>query len=134
MRKYIIGSHHKFAYGLKCTLEFLTGAKDIYDISAYVDDVALEDQIEECFKKINEDDIVFIFTDMLGGSVNQKFFPYINDNVHLICGVNLPLVLSIVLQDDENINPSNITNIIDECKSQIIYMNQYGVEDNQYDE
>lgn len=134
MRKYIVASHHKFAYGLKCTLEFLTGEENVYDISAYVDDTALEKQIEKCFENIKDNDTVFIFTDMLGGSVNQKFFPYMSDKVHLICGVNVPLVLSIVLQAEEDIKAGKIQDIIDECKSQMIYMNKYELEDNQEDE
>ena len=39
MRRYIIASHHKLAYGLKDTVDFLTnGIKKIYDVNAYVDD------------------------------------------------------------------------------------------------
>ena len=40
MRRYIIASHHKLAYGLKDTVDFLTnGIKKIYDVNAYVEDV-----------------------------------------------------------------------------------------------
>ena len=36
MRRFIFASHHKLAYGLKDTVDFLTGAtKTIYDINAY---------------------------------------------------------------------------------------------------
>lgn len=39
MRRFIFASHHKLAYGLKDTVDFLTGAtKTIYDINAYLDD------------------------------------------------------------------------------------------------
>ena len=38
-----------------------------------------------------------MMTDMLGGSVNQQFCPYVNDHRHLICGINLPCALSLVI-------------------------------------
>lgn len=42
MRRYIIASHHKLAYGLKDTVDFLTnGIKKIYDVNAYVEDVEI---------------------------------------------------------------------------------------------
>ena len=55
MRRYIIASHHKLAYGLKDTVDFLTnGIKKIYDVNAYVEDVEdgekpIEEVVSELF-------------------------------------------------------------------------------------
>ena len=90
MRRFVIGSHHLLAHGLRDTLEFLTCKENIIDISAYVDDTDAEEQIAQVFASIAPEDEVIIMTDMLGGSVNQKFCPYMTEHRHLISGINLP--------------------------------------------
>lgn len=126
MRHYILASHHKLAYGLKDTLVFLTNMSEkINEISAYVDDaISIDKQIKDVFLNINKDDEVIIMTDLLGGSVNQKFYPFISEHVHLISGVNLPLALSLLLiPDDIKITKDKIITLIKEAKQQIIYAN-----------
>ena len=104
MRRYIIASHHKLAYGLKDTVDFLTnGIKKIYDVNAYVEDVEdgekpIEELVSELFASFDENDEVLVFADMTGGSVYQKFYPYLSDKVHVVCGINLPLTLALVLE------------------------------------
>jgi mannose/fructose-specific phosphotransferase system component IIA len=125
MRRFIIASHERFASGLKSTLAFLSGREDIVALSAYVDDIPLEQSIKEAFAGFGKDDEVVILTDMLQGSVNQKLHPYINDHVHLICGVNVPCAMSFALQpDDEPFTPGNIRAIIDAARAQILYVNE----------
>ncbi len=135
MRRFIIASHERFATGLKKTLEFLSGRDDIVDLSAYVDDTPLERSIRETFASFGKDDEVIILTDMMQGSVNQKFHPYINDHVHLICGVNVPCAMSFALQpDDEPITPEVVRTIIDSARSQILYVNEVKTETDENDE
>lgn len=134
MRRFIIASHHKFADGLKKTLEFLSDRDNIYAVSAYVDDVPVEEQIKKVFAKFNADDEVIIMTDMLQGSVNQKFYPYINNHVHLICGINVPCAMSFVMQPDEKFTSKSINEIINYARSQIIYVNDYRDGQNEDDE
>lgn len=128
MRRFIFASHHQLAYGLKDTVNFLTNSsKEIYDINAYMMDYErdLEDIIRDLFATFNEDDEVIVLTDVMGGSVCQKFFPYMNDHVHVLCGMNLPLALSIVMaNEDIPFQADRIANLIEECKKQIIYINQ----------
>lgn len=135
MRKVIIASHHLFAYGLTQTVAFLSGYKYLYDLSAYVNsEIEIQDQIDEIMKNINYEDEIFIFTDMLGGSVTQKFYPYMNERTHLICGMNLSLILSIVLHDEEELSKEEINNIIEESKQQTIYINDFKLNESDDDE
>ena len=61
----------------------------------------------------------------MGGSVYQKFYPYMNDLVHIICGMNLPLAMSLLLvPEKETLDKERISNIVEECRKQIIYVNQ----------
>lgn len=84
MRRFVIASHNLLARGLKDTLKFLTTRNDIIEISAYVEEMDLEKQIQEVFEAFLPEDEVIIMTDMLGGSVNQSLCPYMNDHRHLI--------------------------------------------------
>lgn len=126
MRHYILASHHKLAYGLKDTLVFLTNMSDkIQDISAYIDDTAsIDEQIKDVFSKIGDKDEVIIMTDLVGGSVNQKFYPLMNNHTHLISGVNLPLALSLLLiPEDTEITKEKVQALIKEAQEQIVYVN-----------
>ena len=126
MRRYIIASHHLLAHGLKDTLNFLTSMDGIIDISAYMDNTDLPTQIKELFDSFDPEDEVVMMTDMLGGSVNQQFCPYVNDHRHLICGINLPCALSLVLQpQDMPLTAETIRTIVEESRSHLIYVNEY---------
>lgn len=131
MRKIIIASHHQMAYGLYQTVQFLTKAPQVYEISAYVDDIDIQKQIEEVWTHIGPDDEVFIFTDIIGGSVTQKFFSYKSDKVHLICGMNLPLVIAAVLSSNNApMSPEEIRRMVKEAQDSIIYINEYENDNN----
>lgn len=135
MRRFVIASHHLLAYGLKDTLNFLTTKDNITDISAYMDESDLEEQIQKVFAAFAPDDEVVIMTDMLGGSVNQKFCAYMGENRHLICGINLPCALSLMLQpDDEPLSGKKIREIVEESRNHLIYVNEYESGENQEDE
>lgn len=128
MRRFIFASHHKLAYGLKDTVDFLTnGMKQIYDINAYVDDNEpdLEMIVKELFDTFESDDEVIVLADLMGGSVYQKFYPYLSDKVHVVCGMNLPLAMSLVLaSEDTPLTSEKVASLIEECKNQIVYVNQ----------
>lgn len=128
MRRFIFASHHKLAYGLKDTVDFLTnGMKHIYDINAYVEDNEpdLEIIVKQLFDTFESEDEVIVLADLMGGSVYQKFYPYMSDKVHVVCGMNLPLAMSLVLaSEDTPLTSEKVASLIEECKNQIVYVNQ----------
>lgn len=135
MRKILIASHSNMANGMKDTLEFLTSMDNIYAISGYIDKTPIKEQISIFQKTLDKDDEVIILSDMQGGSVTQEFCFITNDHIHLICGVNLPLALAFVLHpQDEKLTKEKIQSIIEEAQKQIIYMNEFSVEDEEGDE
>ena len=97
VRHIILASHHRFAAGLADTIEFLGGPTDMDVICAYVDETPLEDQVAEVFAKFDPADEVLVFTDILQGSVNQRFAPYVGEHVFLIAGANVALTLELAL-------------------------------------
>ncbi|MET1247394.1 PTS N-acetylglucosamine transporter subunit IIBC [Sporolactobacillus sp. STCC-11] len=126
MRKFIIASHHKMAEGVKDTLNYITGGQgNIYALSAYLKNIPIQEEIEELVKEIKEEDEVVIFTDLLGGSVNQAFSRYINrPHVHVITGMNLPVIMSLVLNPEPGyLTADQIHTALNEAKEQLVYVN-----------
>lgn len=126
MSKIIIASHNKLAQGLKDTLEYiLPNSLEIIPVTAYVDDQPLDEIVDGIFDKLEEDEQVIAFTDIMGGSVNQEFAKRIGrKNYFLVTGVNLPLLLNItlLLQNGE-VTEDDIRNAIEESKGQMFYVN-----------
>lgn len=138
MRRFIFASHHKLAYGLKDTVDFLTGAtKTIYDINAYLDDETkdIDTVVAELFASFDDEDEVVVLVDMRGGSVYQKFYPYMSDKVHVICGMNLPMALSLVLvPEDECLTSEKVEQVLMDCKNQLVYVNKMAASVDEDDE
>ena len=138
MRRFIFASHHKLAYGLKDTVDFLTGStKTIYDINAYLDDETkdIDTVVAELFASFDDEDEVVVLVDMMGGSVYQKFYPYMSDKVHVICGMNLPMALSLVLvPEDECLTSEKVEQVLMDCKNQLVYVNKMAASVDEDDE
>lgn len=138
MRRFIFASHHKLAYGLKDTVDFLTGAtKTIYDINAYLDDEAkdIDTAVAELFASFDDEDEVVVLVDMMGGSVYQKFYPFISEKVHVICGMNLPMALSFVLASEEEcLTSEKVEQVLMDCKNQLVYVNKMAASVDEDDE
>lgn len=138
MRRFIFASHHKLAYGLKDTVDFLTGStKTIYDINAYLDDETkdIDTVVAELFASFDDEDEVVVLVDMMGGSVYQKFYPYMSDKVHIICGMNLPMALSFVLvPEDECLTSEKVEQVLMDCKNQLVYVNKMAASVDEDDE
>ena len=73
MKQILIATHGKMASGIRYTAELIVGQMaEIETIDAYV---TPEDNVEKKFKEYfqkHEHDRVIVFTDLMGGSVNQK--------------------------------------------------------------
>lgn len=99
MTKFAIATHGNFAKGLESTLELFVPNQDIAFLSAYVDDLPpIEKQLEDFFAKLDNEELAIVFTDLFGGSVNQKvLLGSEGKNIQIIAGFNLPIVLEIIL-------------------------------------
>ncbi len=126
-RHIVIASHSTLAQGMANALKFFEGDNlKLNVLSAYVDNKPIEGQIEEIFDQFDKDDEVIVLTDLLGGSVNQKFFPYISrPHTHLITGMNLSLAMAITMEPVEGyLMSEKIQSIISEAKNQVKYVNE----------
>lgn len=133
MRHVVLASHHRFAQGLADTLEFLGAKCDFHVICAYVDDQPLEPQVAAVFERFGPDDEVLVLTDILAGSVNQKFMPYVGPNVFVVAGVNVVLAMELCLAPMPLTN-EGIEEAIAMTGQSIKLLNTIQVEDDEADE
>ncbi|ATA25376.1 hypothetical protein JMY81_18150 [Brenneria goodwinii] len=138
MRKIIIATHHRLAEGMKDTVKYiLPDVGEIIAISAYLTNTPIEEEISSVLDGINyQEDEVIVFTDMLGGSVNQGFSKYLkNKNLHIVTGVNLPVVMAILCELEESfISPDTIREAVNYSREQLIYVNDFMAEQSTHDE
>ena len=133
MRHVILASHHHFAQGLADTLEFLGCKNDFKVVCAYVDDSPLPPQVAEIFEGIAPEDEVLVFTDIMQGSVNQAFVPYIGPRVFLVAGVNVALVFELCLKP-EPLSAADIEASVEMARQSMKLINTVQVEDDEDDE
>ena len=82
--------------------------------------------VEAALNRCQGTEDILVFTDLLGGSVNQEFVKQLKPNVHLITGMNLPVIMALLLQlENQELSESLITQAIEEAKNQIIYVNHF---------
>ena len=89
-------------------------------MNTYVDDIDFHVELDKYFSNNTN---ILVLTDLFGGSVNQAIMQYITkENIEIITGVNIPLVLEILLS---NITGKNldIREIVSNAKEQIMFVN-----------
>lgn len=133
MRHVIIASHHRFAEGLADTLEFIGGVENMRAVCAYVDETPLEEQVAAAFASVAPDDEVLVLTDILQGSVNQAFAPYISGRVFLVAGVNVALCLELALSA-EPLSTEIISAALEQARAAMVLVNTYAAEVGEDDE
>jgi len=104
----IIISHGKLAEELLNALTIILGeAVNIEAISiGWYDDVEeSKKKINKCLKGVDQKNGVLIFTDMFGGTPSNLSFSFLKDNqIEIITGVNLPMLIKFVsLQRSNNL-------------------------------
>jgi mannose/fructose-specific phosphotransferase system component IIA len=127
----MIATHTNLAAGFKKALLFFTGTgEDIVTVCAYEDsDDSPRDEIERFFAAVDSRDTVVVFTDLLGGSVNQIMAEKLKTkNFHLITEANLSVIIAVATLGEEEINAESIRENIELCKSQMKYMNDLLIE------
>lgn len=120
MKQILIATHGKMASGIRYTAELIVGQlPEITTIDAYV---TPEDNVEEQFKEFFEQhkkDRIIVFTDLMGGSVNQKLMEYAKqENVTLVTGTNLPVLMQVMLADDD-VSEEEIEAYIEEARGEL---------------
>jgi fructoselysine/glucoselysine PTS system EIIA component len=126
-RKFLIATHGSFAKGIHSSLEIIMGAvENVYLIQAYVDEnKTIEEDLTSILGNTLEDDEWVIFSDLLGGSItNQILQVALRENVHVVAGFNLPVLLDVLLADMDSPVETVIEQAIVNGREQLVYVNK----------
>jgi len=121
MSKVLIASHANMASGTVSSLDFLSGmGSEVEVIDAYVngnDDFSSQ---LDAFLKENEGRNAVIFTDLEGGSVNQKILikTAALPNITVVTQFNLAVVIATVLSGND-LDLQEVQKLVDKCQVKI---------------
>lgn len=103
MRHIILTGHSRISEGIATAIEFVLGNNIPY-FNAYMEGEELySNKLREKISEYPPEDDIIILTDILGGSVNNDMMKFLDQrNIHLVCGMNLPLVVQLILSEEED--------------------------------
>lgn len=124
--QYIIATHHDMASGILDAVRILKGDyQNIHVLNAYVENDNFSREYENCLDKIDKNEKIIVLTDLAGGSVNQIVMKTkTRDEVEIIAGVNIDIVLSVLSIDEKGDIPAQIRDAIGRSREQMIYINK----------
>lgn len=138
MRKLLVATHGRFASGIMETFKLIMGESDeISEISAYVEaGFDMQKEAEKKIHELNEEDELIIVADIMGGSIANTFSSYIqSEKIHIITGLNLPLLIGLAQDLDSDISTDElIENAIQMGKEGIIDLNKMMEENSDIEE
>jgi fructoselysine and glucoselysine-specific PTS system IIA component len=127
MRKFLIATHGTFSSGIKSSLDIIIGqTENVFVIDAYVDgNKSIEDALTNVLKNVEANDELVVFSDLLGGSITNQVLRFaLKENVHVVSGINLPLLIDVLLADADIPVATVIEQAIGNAKDQIVYVNK----------
>jgi fructoselysine/glucoselysine PTS system EIIA component len=127
MRKFLIATHGSFSAGIRSSLEMITGSNDnVFIIQAYTDgNKSIDSELSDILEQTADDDELVVFTDIAGGSITSEILRLARrDNVYMVSGVNLPLLLDIILADPEMPVDDVIESGISNARDQIVFVSK----------
>lgn len=125
MTRYLIATHGTFAEGIHSALTMILGEnQEVKWMNCYQEgEREIKDKVKQIIQDIPQEDELIICTDVFGGSVNNEFMEYVEkEGVHLICGVNLTLIITL-LMSTETSTEDRIRDAIEQAKDGIMYCN-----------
>lgn len=112
-------------------MELITGAAaEVVVLQAYVDEnKSAEDEIAALLSSVADGDEWIVFTDLLGGSITNQVLRVaaelgVRDSVHVVAGMNLPLVIEVVLSDASTPANEVLRDAIEMAREQLVYVNE----------
>lgn len=116
-KKILVASHGHLASGLQSSIQILTGMGDhLQVIDAYVDDSDYTQQISQFVAAVRNQPAI-IFTDLQGGSVNQKVVLAVagHPNIMVVTQMNLAIILAVLL-DNEPLTAAHLDELINQSQ------------------
>ena len=132
MRRLLVATHGRFAEGIGETLGLILGASQPLEIlNAYTTpDFDMAKAAKDYVSSLGDEDELIVAADVFGGSVANAFAEYTADGrVHVVTGLNLPLLIVLVSMLGSEGSSGNsleemIQNAMEEAKEGIVYVNK----------
>jgi mannose/fructose-specific phosphotransferase system component IIA len=127
MRKFLIAAHGSFSSGIKSSLDIIIGQmENVFIIDAYVNDNrSIENELNTILTNITAEDELVVFSDLVGGSITSQILRCaLRENVHVVSGMNLPLLIDIMLADADTPVAAVIENAVSVAREQVVYVNK----------
>lgn len=120
MNHFLVATHSTLAEGFCNSVTLLIGKHaNLRFINAYLDDSDWTGSLDDYFKDYSVNDSYIIFTDIYGGSVDQKVVQYKQKyEFILVAGVNLPILLESLLYD-KKINEKTMNEFIEKGRESL---------------
>lgn len=119
MRKIILVGHGNFAEGIYSGIKLIAGEQDNISLYKFENDKeALKHNINQEVSNYSEE--IYCFADLAGGTPFNvcSEIAHTKNNVHVIGGVNLPLLLSAIFNSSDD-NESFLNSVMHEGKESI---------------
>lgn len=129
MKKILLLTHGDFCKGIKTSLDVIISDSSMVDtLSVNVSESPeeIKQNIQNYIDSVDKNIPIFIMTDIPAGSTttNAANFLLYRDNIHLITGLNLGMLLAIALQPIEEGNvKENVHELLEDAKNTLVYVN-----------
>ena len=124
---YSISPGKYFAAGIKSSLDIIIGQTDnIFIIEAYTDgNKGIKEELDKILESVDALDELVVFTDLLGGSITNQVLQFaLKENVYILSGMNLPLLIEVIMADPETSVAEVIETAVSSAREQIVFVNQ----------
>lgn len=130
IKKIVLATHGMLADGYRNTLQILGAETEHLTMMCFYNGKNNYDtEIAELFSNLKEEDQLIICTDIKFGSINQLFMKesmkYGKDNVFLVSGINLPLLLELStsqLSSQEPISIALLNDLVNKARQEVVVM------------
>lgn len=127
MIKFLLASHGDLADGINSSLQIIIGKQDnVSTLCAYKEEnYDLKEEVVKIISDLSFEDELIIITDLFGGSINNEFMSNIGKKkFHLIAGLNLPLVIELIVNQNQKDIETLIESSLINSKESIKYCNK----------
>lgn len=116
MTKLFLSTHGRMASGMKSSIDILMGSSDNLTVcDAYIpgENISIKDEVDKFLASCDADETKILLSDIKGGSVNQVLAQYSNyENVYVITGVSLALLLDLMARSFNNITKEELEELV----------------------
>lgn len=127
MRQFVVATHAHLAAGLAEAASLLAGERDnVRVLNMFVDgELDVATAARRAIDETPAGDELVVCTDLLGGSVNNEFLKAVQERpqIRLVTNTNLPVLLQLVLADEDEPIDDVIRQIVAADESRPTFVN-----------